>query len=260
MRLAREAKKKNNAIVISMTDNYFYGSFKQWLGAVFFRLKLRAQFDYMWVPGRRATQFMQFLGMPRERIKTGLYAADTNLFFPPMAGASRSGVVFVGQFIVRKGVENIVAAVRSPHAIKYQSSLRFIGHGPLECQLKESGVVTESFKQAAELGDVYRKASALLLPSFMDHWGVVAHEAALCGCLILATKQCGCVDDLVEHGVNGFVMENSSAEEILRSLDWLSSLTPDQQAAGRIVSIGKAAQYTPQKWAETLSEVIRRHY
>ena len=256
MQLAREARRKNNTVIVSMTDNFFHGSIKQWFGALYFRFFLRSLFDYMWVPGRRGVSFMRFLGMPSNKIITGLYAADSDLFYPPKLTLARTQVIFVGQFIVRKGIENIIAAAKSESGKKYRSQLLLIGQGSFGVELTESGIVTEGFKQAAELGDIYRQSSALLLPSFRDHWGVVAHEAALCGGLILATKQCGCVDDLVEHGVNGYIMKESSCTEVLCALDWHASLTTEQITRGRRVSIEKSLQYSPRLWAMKLNEIV----
>lgn len=246
MSLAREARRNKKAMVVAMLDNYYHGSARQWAGALFFRLRLRGLFDRLWVPGRRSARFMRFLGMPKRRIVTGLYTADTSLFYPPSNACSRSKVIFVGQFIPRKGVSEILKALARPNGIKDRLSL--IGQGVLEGELRAQGATVESFKQPVELASIYRSASALLLPSKIDHWGVVAHEAACCGCLILATKQCGCVDDLVEHGCNGYIMKESSADEIIKAFDWLRDLTPEQEALGRELSLKKAAAFSPHKW------------
>lgn len=259
MTLAHEAKSQRGATIVSMTDNYFHNTLKQWAGALYFRLYLRRLFDFMWVPGSRGYSFMRFLGMPQNRIRTGMLTGDPNIFFAPPDNTSRTGVVFVGQFIPRKGVGELSAAVQSPDAEAFRAGLRLIGEGPLEDELRATGLAVESFKQPHELGAVYRAASALILPSVMDHWGVVAHEAAMCGCLVLASQQCGCVDDLVEHGVNGYIMERSTGDEILKAWNWLQRLSPSQMEEGRRVSIRKAARFSPEKWAETLGGFIVAH-
>jgi glycosyltransferase involved in cell wall biosynthesis len=122
----------------------------------------------------------------------------------------------------------------------------------MEAELRSLGMPVEPFQQPQELSDTYRQASALLLPSRLDHWGVVVHEAALCGCLLLVTRQCGSVDDLVEHGVNGYIMKKSSASEIRAAVAWLDALSATQLEVGRRRSIEKASQYSPRRWAETL--------
>lgn len=254
MALARDAKVQHGAIIVSMVDNYFHGGVKQWLGAIYFRIKLRRFFDYMWVPGRRSVEFMKFLGMPRKRILTGLYTADPKIFNPPQFDEVRRDVIFVGQFIPRKGVGEIVLALQ--RRAKGGAPVRLIGHGVLEAELRAAGAVVTDFKQPAELAEIYRKAGALLLPSVRDHWGVVAHEAACSGCLILATRQCGCVEDLVEHGRNGYVMEVSSPDQILKALAWYEGLSSAEINAGRLLSVRKAAEISPARWVGTLEKLI----
>lgn len=260
MMLTKEAKAGGRTRVVSMVDNFYIGTLKQWLGALYFRLNLRYIFDIMWVPGIRGVRFIRFLGMPSRRIVTGLYAADTEIFYPPDDSTNkRQDVVFVGQFIPRKGVHEIVEALQSIRGAKYRELLRLIGHGPLLSELSALGLRVEEFKQPWQLGGIYRSSDALLLPSKIDHWGVVAHEAALCGCLILATRQCACVDDLVTHGVNGYIMRNSSPDEILAAFSWLHGLAPEEKKLGRAHSVEKAAAFSPKRWAATLKKIILDH-
>lgn len=253
--LSIEAKKNKNAVVVSMVDNYFHGTLKQWAGALYFRLRLRSLFDFMWVPGRRGRRFMRFLGMPDSRILEGLYSASPAVFHNSGAGVNRDKVVFVGQFIYRKGVDKILDFLNTNAGASWRNRIRMIGHGPLTEGLLAAGMRLEPFMQAEELATAYRGARALLLPSQMDHWGVVVHEAALCGCLILATKQCGAVDDLVVHEVNGYIMRESSSVEIARALEWLDGLSAEQMSEGSRVSLSKAADFSPRRWAETLGRI-----
>ena len=256
MALARAAKQERGTLIVAMVDNYLRYMPKQLVGALFFRLNLRPLFDYMWVPGKRSATFMRFLGMPRNRVLTGLYSADHELFYPPEQEASRNGVVFVGQFIGRKGVDAILDAnIRSPKIVE-ECDLRLFGHGPLTAKLLAAGLRVEPFAQPRELGEIYRKASALLLPSKLDHWGVVLHEAAACGCFLLATRQCAGVDDLIKHGVNGFIMRASNPSEISRSLAWLKSRTAEELTRGRSVSIALAAKISPALWAHKLAQIL----
>jgi glycosyltransferase involved in cell wall biosynthesis len=256
MSLALEACEKRGTKIISMVDNYYHGTIRQWLGALYFRLRLRSIFFAMWVPGSRSRSFMRFLGMPNNRIFEGLYTADPIVFHPPSLTVERSKVLFVGQFIKRKGVREIAKFINLTKGRKWRDRLRMIGHGHLESELRNAGMPVEPFLQAHDLGIAYREASALLLPSEIDHWGLVVHEAALCGCLILATKQCGSVDDLVEHGKNGFIMKESSSFEIEKAFEWLDGLSDEQINSGRQISLSKAAAFSPARWADTLGEII----
>ena len=45
----------------------------------------------------------------------------------------------------------------------------------------------------------------LLLPSLIEQWGLVANEAMAAGLPVVASDSAGCVPDLVEDDVTGFV-------------------------------------------------------
>ena len=51
-------KNKNNAKIILSIDNKFYGSFRQYIGAIWFRLHLRRNFDSVLVSGRASAKLM----------------------------------------------------------------------------------------------------------------------------------------------------------------------------------------------------------
>ena len=56
-----------------------------------------------------------------------------------------------------------------------------------------------------ELGDVYRRASCLVLPSRFDLFGQVVVEAMACGLPVIVSENVG-ARDLVESGTNGWVI------------------------------------------------------
>jgi len=258
--LARDAKSNGDGKVVCMVDNYLRYTPKQFLGWLYFRQILRPLFDSAWVPGAYGRRFLRFLGMADEDIHEGLYSADPDLFRPPIAAvAIRRGIVFVGQLIRRKGVVELAAAVRQlRHREALTADVTFIGQGPLRDALIKDGMDVRPFQQPVELVRSYQQASAMILPSRVDHWGLVAHEAALCGCLLLVTRQCGCVAELVEHRVNGYVMESSSVKEIIAAITWLNQLSERERTIGRAVSLQRALKISPRLWADTLDILVNR--
>jgi glycosyltransferase involved in cell wall biosynthesis len=253
--LATEAKRGGRTDVVSMVDNYLRFTLKQLAGFAYFRLKLRPLYSAMWVPGEYSRRFMRFLGVRKENIYTGLYAADHDVFEPPEREDGRHGLLFVGQMIRRKGVDCLAtAAVAFPGRL----SLRMIGAGKLEPDLRQRGLKVEPPQRPDELAQAYRDASALILPSRLDHWGVVVHEGALCGCLLLVTRQCGACADLVRHRANGYIMRNSSVGEILSAVAWLEGLTEQEIESGRQLSITLARAISPARWADTLDKLVDR--
>jgi glycosyltransferase involved in cell wall biosynthesis len=241
-----------------MVDNYLRFTPKQFVGYLYYRWALRPLFSAVWVPGSFSRKFMRFLGVPNEDIYEGLYSADTDVFCPPSGMGVRRGVAFVGQLVERKGVLDLAVAVEQLTQAGGDPEVRFIGHGVLRERLLAGGMKVEPFLQAPQLAKVYREVSALILPSKIDHWGVVVHEAALCGCLLIVTRQCGSVAEMVEHGVNGYVMKTSSVAEMAAALRWHQGLSREQIDCGRAESVQRGRMISPARWADTLDTLVGR--
>jgi hypothetical protein len=84
-----EEVRKQGGQVVSMIDNCWKNSPKQWIGAIVFRTVYRRWFDAIWVPGRSAEKLCCFLGMPSEKIYQGLYGSDPNVFSPGLPLSER---------------------------------------------------------------------------------------------------------------------------------------------------------------------------
>lgn len=78
------------------------------------------------------------------------------------------------------------------------------------------------FRQIDENPIFYALATAFILPSSREEWGLVVNEAMACGLPVIVSKKAGCAEDLVESGRNGFTFDPESAEELCEALLKLS--------------------------------------
>ena len=118
-------------------------------------------------------------------------------------------VLFLGLVNLRKGAARLLEAAR----ILCNEPVEFWIVGPVEIpnavaitdatRVKWFGPVTR--KQAAEY---YRNADVFILPTLSDGFAITQLEAQAHGLPIIASKFCGAV---VENGVNGIILEESSA-------------------------------------------------
>ncbi|MBI4754709.1 MAG: glycosyltransferase family 4 protein [Betaproteobacteria bacterium] len=93
-------------------------------------------------------------------------------------------------------------------------TLLYVGAGPMEEAVREraasaTGVRTTfaGFTAQADLPRLYNEARVFLFPTSWDPWGVVANEACASGLPVIVTPHAGVVGEIVEDGVNGFVLE-----------------------------------------------------
>ena len=101
-------------------------------------------------------------------------------------------------------------------------SLVLLGDGPLKsdlCRLisdlrLDACVHLPGFKQYHELPVYYGLASAFVHASTTEQWGLVVNEAMASGLPVLVSNRCGCAQDLVKEGVNGFTFDPCNVEQL----------------------------------------------
>jgi glycosyltransferase involved in cell wall biosynthesis len=70
------------------------------------------------------------------------------------------------------------------------------------------------FVQYPKLPVYYGLATAFILASTTEPWGLVVNEAMASGLPVLVSRTCGCAQDLVSAGVNGFTFDACDEEEM----------------------------------------------
>jgi 1,2-diacylglycerol 3-alpha-glucosyltransferase len=238
---------------------------------------VRRHYDAAFAAGERTVEYLMRMDFPRERIWTGYDVVD-NQAFADGAEASRSQAdslrdrlglpdryfLFVGRFAPEKNVLRMLEAYA-----KYQRAagrrawgLVLVGGGPLETELRARAqelrdVVFTGFQQVDAVRAYYGLASCLVLPSISETWGLVVNEAMAAGLPVLVSQRCGCVPELVQPEVNGYVCDPLDTEDLARLLGVMSSETVDVGKMGE-ASRQIVAQYTPETWAQTLADCIER--
>ena len=156
-----------------------------------------------------------------------------------------------------------------------------LGDGPLRMEIEslksKLGIAeclhTPGFKQYEDLPAYYGCAGAFIHASTTEQWGLVVNEA-MASCLpVLVSKRCGCSEDLVLNGFNGWtfdpyntdeliglMMQISSSEETRlemgkNSLSMIKAWGPDRFAAGLSMAID-AAIVNPVKTAPILLKIL----
>jgi glycosyltransferase involved in cell wall biosynthesis len=77
-------------------------------------------------------------------------------------------------------------------------------------------------RKFSELYKLYSQASVLVLPTIEDGFAAVVTEAMACGVPVITTNHC-CGADVIEDGVNGFLIPIRSSESIVEKVIYLYS-------------------------------------
>ncbi len=245
--------------VCLLMDNNWRGTFRQMLGAIWFRLFQRHKFAAVLVPGKSGRRLARWYGMPERAIFEGMYGADPQLFFngPPLANRPKR-IIFVGQYIERKGCVPLARAFASIAHRLPGWELCMYGSGPLQSNIPaHPQIKVHGFVQPEKLGELYRESRIFTLPSVTEAWGLVVHEAALSGCQLLLSDAIGSAPDFATPlNARTFLTGNEKAlSEALLALASEADLTAAQKC-----SLTMAKSHGPHVFAnqiKTITEILK---
>ena len=255
VRLSSEVKRRGGSVV-AFVDNIPRRDFRQLAGAAAFRTIFRNRFDAVMVPGALGRVLAKKFGMASRGVFGGMYGADPEIFFPPPTNQGRADeFLFVGQFIERKGIDLLSRAFAEVRKRHPSYRLRMVGSGPLRGRLSADGAVVEDFLQPEEVSARYREAKFFVLPSRDEHWGLVVHEAALCGQVLLVSDAVGSAPDLVASD-NGFVFRANDARALESAME--SAIALDEINYDRMSERSRynARAFGPQAWARSFLAIL----
>lgn len=186
-------------------------------------------------------------GFPPEKLAViyqGVEVAPSCSPGPPQA--SEPYVLFVGRFVEKKGVVDLIEAMRLVQARGAAAGLVLVGDGPLADALRQQarGLARVSFLgwlPAAEVRRWMRGAAAVCVPSVTARSGDaeglpnVVVEAMAEGAPVVATRHAG-IPEAIEHGRSGLLVPEGDPRALADALGGLIT------EPGRRQRLGKAAR------------------
>ncbi len=177
---------------------------------------------------------------------------------------SHDRVVFLsaGLQSIRKGTPYLLDAWRQLKS-HTGGELWLVGKNTLPARLLADlpgKVVIRPTVSRAELFDLYRQASVLVLPSLCEGFALVILEAMAHGLPVITTPNSGC-GEFVEDGVNGWIVPVQDAKALGDRISWCNDNAERLEEMGE-VSRRKASGWTwddyMQEHTQLISEFTRR--
>jgi glycosyltransferase involved in cell wall biosynthesis len=187
------------------------------------------------------------------------------------AGIGRTGrmAVYLGGFSPHKNLEALLTAFAGVAARPEFADVRLVMvgdtsgdafysyFGTIARQVETLGlqerVVFTGYLDDADVVVLLNLATVLMLPSFMEGFGLPAVEAAACGCPVIATK----ASPLEALLPGGGIFVHPIEAEIARALDCLLS-SEDLRRRMSEAALAAAARLTWDEAAQQMIEVIRK--
>ncbi len=165
-------------------------------------------------------------------------------------------ILSIGQFIHRKGFDVLLHAAQK---LEPGVGIYIVGGEATEAykQLRESlnlpNVHFLGFQKKDQLAKYYKAADLFVLPTREDIWGLVINEAMAYGLPVITTDRCVAGLDLVEDGVNGYIVPVGDADALAEKI--CLALNGDLAAMGA-ASLEKIRPYTLENMAKTHVEIF----
>ena len=179
--------------------------------------------DYIAVTSECTRQSLLEHGIAASRILLTPLGVDADRFIPSNQLADDVfRVVYVGQLRLRKGVQYLLEAwdrLRLKNA-----ELVLVGDVVAEFQpilqpyLSRDSTIT-LLGHADDPVRIYQQASACILPTLEDGFGLVVLEAMACGVPVIITEQTG-AKDCVRRDIDGYILPPADAGRIAETLEF----------------------------------------
>lgn len=176
-------------------------------------------------------------GLPAARILLKPNFVD---FAAPAAGA-RSGFLFVGRLSAEKGIDVLVAAVKTMDGV----SVRVAGTGTeSEKLLGVLGVHALGALTSIQVRTEMSQATAVVVPSiWFETFGMVVVESFAAGTPVIASR-IGVLPNLVIEGKTGLLFDPGNPQDLAQKMQWALQ-HPDQMAEmGRNARAVYEAEFT----------------
>ena len=225
------------------------------------------------VAGRESRAYLEQLGFPAQAIFQPWDVVDTAFFVevanrwaqqPSSVGTSEPHFLCVSRFVPKKHHAVLLSAYGLYQRQGGSWGLRLIGAGPLQAELETaiaqlpdpSQVRLHPFQQLPELAASYAQASAFVLASTSDQWGLVVNEAMAAGLPCLVSSACGCAVDLIEHGVTGWCFDPTRAEQLTGLLHRCARQSPADRAGMVLAARRRLEAFSPESFASGLRQAV----
>ncbi len=202
-------------------------------GAKFRFKKLLVSSASFWISsGHQTSKYLMHYGAKKEKIFhypfTSLWAREILPEIPSQAekrqlrkklGMKEPKIaLYVGRFDPKKGMDDLLYGIPD---LDEDVGVYFVGGEPSQVHLdfcRENRVNNAhfvGFTRKDALADYYKAADVLVLPTKSDVWGLVINEAMAFGLPVITTDQCVAGMELIENGVNGYIVPVGNQQALI---------------------------------------------
>jgi len=228
-------------------------------------------YDAAIVGGNPHRRYLEKLGMGSNAIFLGYDVIQNNDFTPAIIRQLSTPIqnpyfLTINRFIPKKNLIFLITAYAKylkTIDISLAWDLVICGDGELRSQIEQkidelnlqNHVHLTGFLQQEQMLPYFAHAKCFIHASVQEQWGLVVNEAMAAGLPVIASKRCGCYEDLIIEGANGFGFDPENSQELTDLMLKVSSADFDLQKMG-ITALEHIQKFSPEYFAQGLIKAV----
>ena len=229
-----EALNRRVGILTEAPDPRGMAGCGRWVKYTLERFTKGARYDFVLPMGEMGVRWFRSNGYPAVAVFPFVYVTEAGDAGVTNTSSDLISLLYVGQFIQRKGLDILVRAFAS--VATEGANLQFLGDGPDKASVQnlaqqlgvDKRVVWLSKSEAPGVRLQMQKADVTLLPSRHDGWGAVVNESLMVGTPVICSTACGAAELIREQWL-GSVFASGSVPELAKALRHWIELGPRKQ-------------------------------
>lgn len=228
------------------------------------------QYHSALVAGQPHKHYLMDLGMSDRAIFLGYDVVENESFHPSKIKLLtrqqlKPYFLVISRFLPRKNLQFVISAYANYRKLGGSNLWDLVigGDGQLRPQIEQQVVEQDlencvhllGFLQQDELLPYFAHASCFIHASIQEQWGLVVNEAMAAGLPVLVSDRCGCFQDLVLQGIDGFGFDPENMQELTNLMVKLSSGAVDLEAMGQ-ASLKHIQKFSLDYFVQGLTQAI----
>lgn len=222
------------------------------------------------VGGAPQRRYLVSLGIPEEAISLGYNVVGNEIFHPDNAKNEERPIknkyfLAINRFVKKKNILLLIGA--------YAEYKKRLGENAWDLVLCGDGVLREiieqeisrlkitrnvhltGFLQQEEILPYLWSAECFIHSSTHEQWGLVVNEAMSARLPVIVSNRCGCCEDLVIEGVNGFRFNPFEQDELTDLMEKMSSTSINKERMGNS-GLAHIQNFSPQRFATGFRQAV----
>ena len=197
--------------------------------------------DRMLAIGTRNREFYRWMGVSDRKLVHAPFAVDNGRFLAAShmtreeraslrlsfgVADERPVLLFASKFMPGKHPDQLIRAAGELAAQGHALHLVMAGSGEMDAALRRLAqtvphlsVSFPGFVNQSEMPRLLAACDVFIFPSTIDQWGLIVNEAMAVGLPVIVGTDSGCAPDLVEEGVNGYLVRPNDPDALKQALE-----------------------------------------